>query len=292
MVKSSGESRNKSQGPSEKEIPICKKIVGEPILGEVVWKRAQRAYQIIKLLSKWWGKIPGCVGYFTEKRLIKRDQKWTTAFLLEKRLFFHIEHEQRIKDCNLFKNFKHGLINKISSLVYNEYWIWNISCSKSMAGITILKMNFFQSFWIINASSSVDTDDKIWTLFILIKNLIISYFFLFVMDFFFFQDETQGPSNQELSNSTLFFWYFLGSCWLAPGLSSGHIALRRKIFCLKKRISAMTQFVAWKTYTKQEPKQDVAELWFELQSWRTLNNSETLHFWPLVYKAKMCLQSL
>ena len=122
-----------------------------------------------------------------KKRLIKRDQKWTTAFLLEKRLFFHIEHEQRIKDCNLFKNFKHGLINKISSLVYNEYWIWNISCSKSMAGITILKMNFFQSFWIINASSSVDTDDKIWTLFILIKNLIISYFFSFVMDFFSFR---------------------------------------------------------------------------------------------------------
>ena len=71
-----------------------------------------------------------------------------------------------------------------------------------MAGITILKMNFFQSFWIINASSSVDTDDKIWTLFILIKNLIISYFFSFVMDFF--QDKTQGPSNQELSNSALF----------------------------------------------------------------------------------------
>ena len=154
------------------------------------------------MLSKWWGKIPECVGYFTKKRLIKHDQKWTTAFFAGKKTFFHIEHEQRIKDCNLFKNFKHGLINKISSLVYNEYWIWNISCSKSMAGITILKMNFFQSFWIINASSSVDTDDKIWTLFILIKNLIISYFFSFVMDFF--QDKTQGPSNQELSNSALF----------------------------------------------------------------------------------------
>ena len=118
MVKSSGESRNKSQGPSEKEIPICKKIVGEPILGEVVWKRAQRAYQIIKLLSKWWGKIPECVGYFTEK---KANKAWPEMdyciFVGKKDFFFHIEHQQRIKDCNLFKNFKHGLINKISSLV-------------------------------------------------------------------------------------------------------------------------------------------------------------------------------
>ena len=122
-----------------------------------------------------------------------------------------------------------------------------------MAGITILKMNFFQSFWIINASSSVDTDDKIWTLFILIKNLIISYFFSFVMDFFFFQDKTQGPSNQELSNSTLFFWYFLGSCWLAPGLSSGHIALRRKIFCLKK------EFLPWRNLLPEKHTQNKSQ---------------------------------
>ena len=73
------------------------------------------------------------------------------------------------------------------------------------------------------------------------------------MDFFFFQDKTQGPSNQELSNSTLFFWYFLGSCWLARGLSSGHIALRRKIFCLKK------EFLPWRNLLPEKHTQNKSQ---------------------------------
>ena len=56
MVKSSRESGNKSQGPSEKEIHICKKIVGEPILGEVVWEESSESIPNNKIAFEMMGK--------------------------------------------------------------------------------------------------------------------------------------------------------------------------------------------------------------------------------------------